>query len=128
MNKEDPQHPCNVSSEELYKRTTQELLVLARTAGVKFPINYPLPYTVSSHKVNSDKLYRYNIEDHSEAWEHYRNHPNTPMMELHSILCRQSCVTNFFNKERAEEFKDLRNKRHIICAMKSNDPNFPVLI
>jgi hypothetical protein len=128
MDKTDPKHPCNIPSEELYKRSTLELLTLARAVGVNFPVNYHLPYEVSRHSVNSDNLYRYNIEDHNEAWEHAKTVRFAGMMNLYSIMCRGSCVTNFFDKIKAEEFKDTRNKRHVIIAMLSNDPKHPVLI
>ncbi len=111
--------------DHLYSLSTDELLEMARAKGFKFPKPYQLPYSYRFHIENRDEIRWGGLEDFCE----YENVKHLDRIHIHCVIANGMGAWRFYlKKESCERDILFLNKRHIIVAMSSNDPRYPVLI
>jgi hypothetical protein len=122
----------HVVQADLYSLNIERLLDMARSKGVNFPIGYVLPYIIVEGKGDTDRFYRYGLEDLPKTWEETKAFIGEPgenkKFTMFSVKCRTNYFRNFLVKANAEKDCESLNKRHVIVAMQSDNPKFPVLI
>jgi hypothetical protein len=117
-----------VVRDPLYDLSCDELLNMAREKGVKFPLNYQLPYNHQGYIKCTpfDARFKYGVRNDRELRE--AEERGAERIEMVTIRHYQNPWYNIFGiTEAKKQINDL-NKRHIIVAMMSENPNFPVLL
>lgn len=119
----------HVIQADLYSLNTARLLEMARAKGVRFPINYVLPYTVQGiNTIDRDRAWEYNLQDSKDIPEYIAKNPDASYLPMFTVLAQGNPFRNFLLQDNAQKDAELLNKRHIIVAMSSSDPRYPVLI
>lgn len=117
-----------VLRDHLYNLSCDELLNMAREKGVKFPLNYQLPYNHQGYIKCTpfDARFKYGVRNDKELRE--AEERGADLVEVVTIRYYQNHWYNIFGRVEAKKQINDLNKRHIIVVMMSENPAFPVLL
>jgi hypothetical protein len=117
-----------IARDPLYDLSCDELLNMAREKGIKFPLNYQLPYNHQGYikRTPFDARFKYGVRNDKELRE--AEERGADLVEVVTIRHYQNPWYNIFGRVEAKKQINDLNKRHLIVAMQSENPNFPVLL
>lgn len=112
--------------EELYQLSIPELLKMAQEKGINFPDNYILPYTYKYLGVYDYIEYKGSLRNYKKHYPTYEEYYEK--CKIYAIRCRDFHWYSIISEDDAKLEVENLNKRHLIVAMESTNPKFPVLI
>jgi hypothetical protein len=120
-------HVSNLDIEALYKKTLLELNALVRARGINCSPNYMGCYSYNLLKVETDHYeVRRWVRNDSKVSEDFNN--GVEKFAIYSIMAGGGYWYNIYGEDEAKKQVETLNKRHLICALLSNDPKNPVCI
>ena len=103
---------------------------MARAKGIKFPLNYPLPYAVRQTRISPRDFYRKcnPIDgDKSSINKYAEENYEVECLTIFDVTFAGCYFRCAIEKKNAEEYALSLNKRHFIVAMQSSNPHLSII-